>query len=138
MRIKRRCKFYIAYIFCLRRNMRYFTKKTETDLCTRQYTYKCEHPLYSECTLIRCGDKGLAIVQKRFNPKLKVFWYGPIDSWLADRIMITKGFGSYFDQHGNYEEDGIYPTVSVRQIMWAMKMKPLRKEWWESQEKQFL
>nr|DAP49012.1 MAG TPA: hypothetical protein [Caudoviricetes sp.] len=27
---------------------------------------------------------------------------------------------------------GLYPTVTVRQIMWALKMKPIQKERWET------
>lgn len=29
-------------------------------------------------------------------------------------------------------KDGIYPTMTVRQAMWAAKMKPLKKERWET------
>ena len=118
--------------------MRYYTEKPTDARCTRHYMYKCEHPLYSECTLLQMGGKGLAVVQKRFNSKLKVFWYGPIDSWLADLIMMQPGFEAYFEEHSGYGEDYIYPTVTVRQIMWALKMKPLRKSEWESQELQLL
>jgi hypothetical protein len=28
--------------------------------------------------------------------------------------------------------DGLYPTVTVRQIMWSLKMKPIPKEKWET------
>ncbi len=28
--------------------------------------------------------------------------------------------------------DGVYPTVTIRQIMWALKMKPLARERWET------
>lgn len=27
---------------------------------------------------------------------------------------------------------GLYPTVTVRQMMWALKMKPMPKERWET------
>lgn len=29
-------------------------------------------------------------------------------------------------------KDGLYPTVTVRQIMWALKMKPIPRERWET------
>lgn len=28
--------------------------------------------------------------------------------------------------------DGLWPTVTIRQIMWALKMKPLQKQRWET------
>ena len=28
--------------------------------------------------------------------------------------------------------DGLYPTVTIRQIMWALKIKPIPKERWET------
>ena len=28
--------------------------------------------------------------------------------------------------------DGLYPTVTIRQIMWALKMKPIKRERWET------
>ena len=27
---------------------------------------------------------------------------------------------------------GLYPTVTIRQIMWALKIKPLKRERWET------
>ena len=27
---------------------------------------------------------------------------------------------------------GLFPTVTVRQLMWALKMKPIAKECWET------
>jgi len=118
--------------------MRYFTEKPDRATTTRMYTYSCNHPLYSECSLIKLGDAGLAIVQRRFNKKQKVFWYGPVESWLIDEIQTHSKFQSYFESKCGKCKDGLYPTVTVRQIMWALKMKPLKKAWWESQDKQLL
>lgn len=98
-----------------------------------KYLYRCNHPLYSSCSLCKRGEKGLAIIQKRFNPKLKIFWYGPIDSRLMNDIVRNKRFDAYFAEHCGDADDGIFPTVEIRSIMWALRMKPLRKEWWESQ-----
>ena len=116
--------------------MRYFTEKPKDASRTRRYTYECNHPLYSACTLLEKEGRGLAIVQRRFNARLKIFWYGPIESWLVNEIVSNDGFESYFDEHAESSRDGLYPTVGIRQLMWALKMKPLRKEWWDSQEKQ--
>jgi hypothetical protein len=54
--------------------MRYYTTKPKGALTTRRYLHECNHPLYSQCTLVRRDELGLAIVQKRYNRKLKIFW----------------------------------------------------------------
>lgn len=38
----------------------------------------------------------------------------------------------YFDSKAKKCKNGLYPTVSIRQIMWALRMKPLKKERWET------
>lgn len=113
--------------------MRYFYEPEETVRRSNR-TYKCDHPLYSACTLYKDGDKGLAVVQQRFNEQLKVFWWGPIDPWLVDAIFSREEFSEYFLKKSGDCTDGLYPTVTVRQIMWALRMKPLKKTWWESQD----
>ena len=118
--------------------MRYYTEKPKGADNTRRYTYECDHPLYSKCTLLQKDGKGLAIVQIRYNSRLKIFWYGPIDSWLAELVMSQDGFESYFAEHAGDPSDGLYPTVTSRQIMWALRMKPLKKAEWESQLLQLL
>lgn len=114
--------------------MRYHHKSEKTLVTAHGHVYKCNHPLYSACTLYKDGDKGLAVIQKRFNEQLKVYWYGPIDSELVDSIFSREGFSEYFHRMAGDCTDGVYPTVTVRQIMWALRMKPLKKAWWESQE----
>ena len=118
--------------------MRYYTTKPRGALTTRKYLYECDHPLYSQCTLVRHGELGLAIVQKRYNRKLKIFWYGPIYSWLADEVQKQEGFAPYFAKNSAKCTDGLYPTVEIRRLMWALKMKPLRKDWYDSQLLQLL
>lgn len=38
----------------------------------------------------------------------------------------------YSSLYGDKCTDGLYPTVTIRQIMWALKMKPLPRERWET------
>lgn len=116
--------------------MRYYTECPSNPSKNRRYVYRCDHSLYSECTLFKLDDRGLEIIQKRYNASLKIFWYGPIDTWLADEIFTNVNFQEYFDKHAKNCKDGLYPTVTVRRIMWALKMKPLKKTWWESHDKQ--
>ena len=38
----------------------------------------------------------------------------------------------YFDIRSGMAMDGLDPTVTIRQIMWALKMKPIKRERWET------
>ena len=119
--------------------MRYFIEKPEDAKNHIIYFQKVDHPLYNSCRLFKVSDdKGVAIVQQRFNSNLKVFWYDAPDAWIMDEIIKQSGFADYIFDHAGTDEDGVYPTVTVRQVMYALKMKPLKKEWWESQLKQLL
>lgn len=94
--------------------------------------YICEHPVYSRCTLYKIGEKGLAIIQQRFEEEKKLTYWSEIDAWLANDIYLNAGFMEYFKERAGTCTDGLYPTVTVRQIMWALKMKPLPKQRWET------
>lgn len=76
------------------------------------------------------GDVGLVVIQQRCKNKL-TYWT-EVDPWLCDHIYQHPGFQAYFADRAKKAVNGIYPTVSVRQIMWALKMKPLPKERWET------
>jgi hypothetical protein len=78
------------------------------------------------------GDKGLAVVQQRFNKRNKTTWWSYIDPWLVNDIFRNKYFIEYFNENAETCKDGLYPTVTVRKIMWALRMKPLPKERWET------
>lgn len=95
--------------------------------------YRCNHPYYNSCTLLKMDDKGLAVIQQRFNKRYKWTWWGPIDPWLVDDIVENSRFSNFFLEHsGCKDENGLYPTITVRKLMWALRMKPLTKEIWET------
>lgn len=111
--------------------MKYYYEKPDKWLGAGRL-YTCNHPFYSCCTLIQNGSKGLAIIQERFNERTKKRWWGPVDPWLAGDIYSNPNFKEYFDDHaGKINGRGLYPTISVRKIMWALRMKPLPPELWE-------
>lgn len=113
--------------------MKYYYEKPETWDNTGQ-TYICDHPLYNRCTLFKKGKKGLAIIQEHFNEKTKARWWGTIVPWLASDIYKNCNFKNIFDQYANEADDrGIYPTLTLRKIMRALRMKPLRREYWEEE-----
>ena len=115
--------------------MRYHYESKRPQSYDQAYElYSCDHPLYHECTLWRIGDKGLAVVQKRFNEKLKVSWWTYVNAGLAVDIEMQKGFKDFLETHAApKDENGLYPTMNVRKVMWALRMKPLKREAWENE-----
>lgn len=112
--------------------MRYHYERPTEYQVTTGITYKCNHPVYDYCTLYLIGERGLAVIQQRYIPIKKYTYWRDIDPWLIDDIFYTNGFQEYFDKHAGQSADGLYPTVTVRQIMWALKMKPLKRYIWET------
>ena len=112
--------------------MRYHYEKPPFYLSRYGEVYICDHPVYSRCTLFRIQNKGLAIIQQRCNEETKVTWWSELDPWLTDDLYLHPGFKQYFDERSGTCTDGLYPTVTVRQIMWALKMKPIPKKRWET------
>lgn len=96
--------------------------------------YRCNHPFYNYCTLYLKDSKGLAVVMQKFDTERKAIYYDKLFVCLANDIYEAEGFEEYFEEHAGPERDGLYPTVTVRSIMWALRMRPLRKEWWETQD----
>lgn len=112
--------------------MRYHYEKPNIFSSMYGETYVCSHPVYDCCTLYRIGDKGLAVIQQRHDSDFKTTWWSEIDPWLTDDIYLHPGFKRYFDARAKEATDGLYPTVTIRQIMWALKLKPIPKERWET------
>lgn len=96
--------------------------------------YKCNHPVYDSGTLyLNSQGKGLVVIQQRFDPRTKATFWGPIDPCLCDKIYLSYGFKQFFRERAGKQSDvGLYPTVTVRQIMWALRMKPMKRERWET------
>ena len=113
--------------------MRYFYEPPPISVPMYGQVYRCNHPLYNYCTLYLEGGIGLAVIQQRFDPATKHFWWGPIDECLANDVYLSPRFQEYFNAHAKEpDEEGLYFTVSVRSIMWTLRMKPLKKEAWET------
>ena len=78
------------------------------------------------------GTKGLAVIQQRFDIPTKSTSWTEIDEWLVDCIYYSPYFKKFFDERAAEPDNDIYPTVTIRQVMWALKMKPLPKYRWET------
>lgn len=112
--------------------MRYHYEKPAMYLSMYGSTYICDHPVYDKCTLYTIENKGLAVIQQRYDPTTKKTWWGELDPWLTDELYLHTDFKGFFDDRAGDCENGVYPTVTVRQIMWALKMKPIKRERWET------
>jgi hypothetical protein len=94
--------------------------------------YICDHPVYDTCTLFKIDNRGLAVIQQRYDEKTKSTWWSEIDPWLANDLYLHPKFLDFFEERSGECTDGLYPTVTVRQLMWALKMKPIKRERWET------
>ena len=112
--------------------MRYHYEKPEIYISMYGDKYSCDHPVYNECTLFQIGDKGLAVIQQRYDKHTKNTWWGVVDPWVANDLYLHHKFRAFFDERAGECTDGLYPTVTVRQMMWALKMKPIKRERWET------
>lgn len=112
--------------------MRYHYEKP--DLYSNIYgqIYECDHPVYNRCTLYLIGLKGIAVIQQRYDPVTKTTSWSEIDPWLTDSIYLHPKFKEYFDRKADFRRNNLFPTVTVRQLMWSLKMKPMKKERWET------
>ena len=112
--------------------MRYFYEKPSIYLSMYGSTYECDHPVYSRCTLFEENHKGLAVIQQRYDPETKSTWWGDIDPWLVDDLYLHPRFRDFFNERAGIRKEGLYPTVTIRQMMWAFKMKPIPRQRWET------
>jgi len=112
--------------------MRYHYEKPAIYSSMYGSVYTCNHPVYDRCTLFQIGKKGLAVIQQRFDEDSKSTWWGEIDPWLTDALYLHPNFKKFFDERAGERTDDLYPTITIRQMMWALKIKPIAKERWET------
>lgn len=112
--------------------MRYHYEKPTAYSSIYGQKYSCNHPVYTNCTLFEINDKGLAVIQQRYDKWTKSTYWNEIDPWLIDELYLHTNFEQFFNERAGECNDGLYPTVSIRQIMWGLKMKPLPRERWET------
>ena len=94
--------------------------------------YECNHTVYDVCTLYKIGNKRLCVIQQRFNNNTKSTFLSEIDPWLTDILYFHPKFKSYFDKRSGEYIDRLYPTVTIRQIMLALKNKTIHIDRWET------
>lgn len=77
-------------------------------------TYECNHPVYNKCTLYKINDKGLSVIQQRYDPITKRTWWGEIDAWLIDDIYLHPKFKQFFEERSGVIQDNLYDAEDVR------------------------
>lgn len=112
--------------------MRYHYEKPTVYSSVYGSIYECNHPVYDRCTLFTIDNKGMAVIQQRYDESTKTTWWTEIDPWLNDELYLHPNFKEFFDERSSTATNGLYPTVSLRQIMWGLRMKPIPKERWET------
>ena len=68
------------------------------------------------------------MIQQRYDLKTKKAWWTEIDLWLTDQLYLHPKFKAFFDDRSGPATDGLYPTVTIRQMMWALKIKPISRK----------
>ena len=108
--------------------MKYYYQKP--DICVRVFgkPIALDHPIYKSGTLYLENGRGLIVIQKHFESEVKECYWGSVDAWIANDIYTSNNFPEFFFRNA-LEED--YPIFQLRKLMWALRMKPLRKEEWE-------
>lgn len=112
--------------------MRYHYDKPTNYTSKYGSLYECGHPVYNRCTLFKIANRGLAVIQQKYDESVKHTWWSEIEPWLTDALYLHPDFKKQFDIYAGECVDGIYPTITVRQLMWALKMKPLPRARWET------
>lgn len=109
--------------------MKYYSKKP--DICVRLFgeVVDPKHPIYKRGTLYFEHNRGLIVTQKHFNSDTKECFWSNVDDWIANDIYTCARFPEFFQMHATESE---YPIFELRKIMWALRMKPLKKETWET------
>lgn len=112
--------------------MRYHYSVDKTKVQVFGTLYFSSSPIYERGTLFKIGNVGMVVIQQRYDPITKHTWWSEIDSWLSNELYLHPKFEEFFKNTAGQEKEGMYPTVTIRQIMWALRMKPLKRESWET------
>ena len=122
----------VLSVFGKERPMRYHYEKPRLYSSIYGVKHDCNHPVYDTCTLFKIDNRGLAVIQQRYDPRTKTTYWSEIDPWLTDDLYLHKNFEDFFNERASTPTNDIYPTVTIRQIMWGLKMKPMPRERWET------
>ena len=96
-------------------------KKPGIYLAMYGTTYSSDHTVYNKCALFTIHNKSLTVIRQWYDKRTKTTWWSELDPWLIDDIYLNKNFKAYFDMYAGECNNGLYPTMTVQQITWALK-----------------
>lgn len=105
--------------------MRYYYKKPSFYKSIYGECYKCNHPVYNECTLFKIGDKGLAVIQQRFDKLTKCTRWSKLDPWLTNDLYLHPLFKKFFVADDLNEDDSkrwMYTYEALKYVSKAFKL----------------
>lgn len=76
---------------------------------------------------------GLAVIQQRWNGRLKHTWWGNVDRGVMTDILDNPLLNDvFYEKAEKADKNGQFPFIEVRKLMWALKMRPMPKQFWET------
>lgn len=112
--------------------LRYHHEKPTKHSFLYGTTYSRNRLVYDTCTLFKIGKRGLAVIQQRYDPEPRRTWWGKIDPRLTDSLYLHPKFKEFFDSRTGERIDNFYHAVTIRQIVCALKIKPIKRERWKT------
>jgi hypothetical protein len=91
-----------------------------------------DHPAYNAFSLFANGNKGIGVIQQRYDPRTKTTWWGPVDKDNTFYILHSPFFEEWWNDVSRPAANGLYHVVELRKVMWALHIKPSPKEPWET------
>ena len=86
----------LALIFAF---MRYHYEKPDSYRSRYGRVYTYNHPVYDRSTLFEIGDKGLPVIQQRYDERYKVTYWSEVDPWLTDELYLHSKFKDFFSMN---------------------------------------
>lgn len=94
------------------------------------FSLRDRHPVYTAGTLFKSDGRGIVVVQQHFMNVTdggKYCYWGAVDPDIANRIYLSPNFKDFFEKHAAKP----YRIFQLRKLMWALRMKPLKRAIWE-------
>lgn len=91
-----------------------------------------DHPAYNTFTLFTDGNRGIGVIQQRYDPRTKTTWWGSLSQDNIFNILNSPFFEEWWDDVARVGSSNSFHVTELRKVMWALRMKPLPKEPWET------
>lgn len=109
--------------------MKYFYERPHNYIAMFGEVVSVSHPLFTNATLYFSKGKGVLVVVQEFDYESKAITWSSLPPYLANDIYLNEHFPGFFRANAT---SGDYPIFTARQLMWALRMKPLHRETWET------